>query len=140
MRRDHEDGQALLETIILGLLLIVPIIWLLGLLGEMQRAALATTSAAREAAADASRSTDASGARGSIARAVRISLLDQGLDPSRVRVQASTPSGFARGGIVRVRVSYPVQALAVPLLGSLTDPVIWVRSQSSMVIEPYRSR
>ncbi len=140
MRSGRENGQAMLETIILGLLLIVPIIWLLGLLGEMHRAALATTAAAREAAFDAARASDGSSARASIDRAVRTALEDQGLEPGRARVDASTPTGYQRGAEVTVQVSYPVRALSVPLLGSLTEPVIWIRARTSMVIEPFRSR
>ncbi len=140
MKLRDARGQALLETILLGLLFLVPLVWMLGLVGEMQRAALATSAGAREAASDAARASTTASARARIESAVEIALSDQGLEPERARIAVSGTRGFIRGGSIRITVAYPVRVATIPWLGSIADPVIWVRTESASLIEPYRSR
>lgn len=135
-----ERGQAMMETILLGLLLIIPLVWALGVLAELHRGALGTTAAVREAGADAARSISLEEGRRAIDAAVTAALVDQGLDPSLAEVSYSIDPGFRRGGVVEIQVGYPVSVVSAPLIGSTTGPAVWVRASHVTRIDPYRSR
>lgn len=134
----NERGSALVETLLLGVLLLVPLIWALGVLSELHRAALATTTAAREAGFDAARTTTPGEAQARIDAAVTAALIDHGVDPSGARVEWT--SDLERGGRVELRVSYDVPVLQAPLLGSVTGPSISVSASHVARVDPYRSR
>lgn len=138
--RPNERGQAMMETILLGLLLIVPLIWALGVLAELHRGALGTTAAVREAGADAARSISLEEGRQAIDKAVSAALIDQGLDPSLAEVTYSIDPRFSRGGLIEVQVGYPVSVVSAPLIGSASGPAVWVRASHITRIDPYRSR
>jgi hypothetical protein len=136
----NERGQALIESLLLGLLLIVPIVWGLMVLAEVHRAALATTSAAREAGFDAARSADLTTADVSVDRAVGVALTNHGLDAGDSRIQWSAPDGLDRGARVEVHVTYPVGVFRFPFLGEVSGPSIWVRSTHVARVDPFASR
>ncbi len=135
-----ERGGAVIETFLLGLLLIVPIVWALGVLADLHRGALAATAAAREAGLDAARSTDVMAADSAVERAVTAAFRNQGLDPRDARVQWTSDSQLARGGTVEIEVSYPITVLQAPLLGRVAGPSVWVRARSVARIDLWRSR
>jgi hypothetical protein len=134
-----QRGQGVIETILLGLLLIAPLIWALGVLSDLHRSALAATAAAREAGFDAAHSPSPAAAAGTVEEAVRTAFLNQGLDPAAARVAWSAPS-FARGGAVEVVVSYPVTVLQAPLIGRVAGPSVWVTASHVARIDPYGGR
>lgn len=135
----NERGSALVETMLLGLVLLVPLIWALGVLSELHRAALATTAAAREAGFDAARAASPIEARERVDAAVGVALADHGLDPAGVDVRWST-GRLQRGGQVQVRVEYEVPVLQAPFLGSVGGPGITVAATHVARVDPYRSR
>ncbi|HEX2295196.1 MAG TPA: hypothetical protein VHN37_07805 [Actinomycetota bacterium] len=135
----NERGSALVETLLLGLLLLVPLIWTLGILADLHRAALATTAAAREAGFDAARATTVSEAERAVDAAIAAALVDHGVDPSRARVEW-TRSRLARGAPVEVTVSYSVPVLQAPFLGDAGGPGITVNASHVARVDPYRSR
>ena len=139
MRLSKQDGMSTVETLLLGLLLTVPLVWGLGVLSELHRAALAGTAAAREAGFDAARSSTIAEAERRIDAAVAAAFADHGLDPSDARVQWTT-QGLERGGTVEVRVSYPTPVVQAPFLGSVSGPSVWVRASHIARVDPYRSR
>ncbi len=136
----REAGAALVETILIGLLLLVPLIWGLGVLADLQRNALAATAAAREAGFEAARQTDASAAGRAIDRAVHEAFINHGLDPSDARVSWDATSAFERGGSVEIEVEIPVTVLQAPLIGKVAGPSVWVRASHTATIDLYRSR
>jgi Na+-transporting methylmalonyl-CoA/oxaloacetate decarboxylase gamma subunit len=138
--RAAERGQALIETVLLGLLLLVPLMWALGVLAGIQRGALATTAAAREAGFEAARASSRSEAARAIDRAVAQAFRNQGLDPSRARVRVSLPPGLARGAAVEVEVGMDVPVLQAPFLGEVGGPSIAVVAHHVARVDPYRSR
>ena len=135
----QESGQAVLESVLLGLLLLVPLIWLLSVLADVHRGALATTAAVREAGFDAARSGDLSTADRAVEQAVTTAFADHGLDPNAAEVEWSAPAGLIRGGFVEVRVSYRVSVAQAPLIGRVTGPSITVNAQHVTRIDPFRS-
>lgn len=134
----NERGTALVETLLLGLLLLVPLIWALGVLSELHRAALATTTAAREAGFDAARTATTVEASNRVDAAVATALADHGVDPDRARVEWT--SDLERGGVVEVRVSYEVPVFQAPFLGSIGGPSITVSASHAAPVDRYRSR
>lgn len=133
-------GQALIETVLLGLLLLVPLIWGLGVLADLHRGALAASAAAREAGADAARSTNVGGAESAVRAAVRQAFDNQGLDPDLARVRWSGTDRLQRGAALEIQVSYPVSVVQAPLLGRVSGPSVWVHARHVVRIDPFRSR
>jgi hypothetical protein len=134
-----ESGQAVVEALLIGMLLLVPLIWTLGVLADLHRSALAATAAAREAGFDAARSATLAAADTAVTEAVERALADQGLDPGQARVRWDAGRLLRRGGAVEIEVSYPVTVLQAPLLGRVTGPSVWVRAQHVARVDPYRS-
>ena len=137
--RTRQAGMAVIETILFGMLLLVPLMWALGVLADLHKSALAATSAAREAGFDAAAADDLAGAARAVDEAVTRAFVDQGLDPSRARVEWNASSDLARGSEVEVEVAYPVSVAQAPILGSLAGPSIWVNAHHSARSDPFRS-
>ncbi|HVM35391.1 MAG TPA: hypothetical protein VM784_08610 [Actinomycetota bacterium] len=138
MTRDH--GQALLETILLGLLLMIPLVWLLSTLADVHRSALATTAAVRNAGADAARATSLTAAGRAIDDAVARALADHGIAFADARVRWTAPPALRRGGAVEIEVSLPVSVLQAPFLGRIAGPSVWVHARHVARIDLFRSR
>lgn len=139
MIRGRESGQTTLESILLGLLLLVPLIWALSVLADVHRGALAAGAAVREAGFDAARAGDLATADRAVEEAVATAFLDHGLDPTRAELEWSAPSGLARGGLIEVRVSYRVPVTQAPFIGTVSGPSIALNASHVTVIDPYRS-
>ena len=135
----RQRGSATVETLLLALLLLVPLIWALTVLSEIHRAALATTAAAREAGFDAARASTSSDARLRIDAAVAAALSDHGLDPSGARVEWVS-SHLERGSALELRVEYDVPVLQAPFLGAVSGPAISVTASHVARVDPFRSR
>lgn len=139
MSRRDDIGQALVETLLLALVFLVPLLWLLASLSHVHRAALAASAAAREAGFEAARSPARASAGEAVDLAVHRAFEDHGLPSEHVRLQWTT-TGLERGGRLEVRVSYPVPVLRVPFLAAASGPVVWVRARHSARVDPFRSR
>ncbi|MDQ3986287.1 MAG: hypothetical protein M3280_07280 [Actinomycetota bacterium] len=139
MRRPRDErGQSIIETVLLGLLFLVPVVWLLGVLAETHRAVLAATAATREAGFEAARSEDPARKSNSIHRTVATAFLNHGLDPHDAEVRYST-TGVEGDESVEIRVSYRLPVLRAPLLGETSDPAIRIEATHVSRVDPYRS-
>ena len=136
----NERGQALIETLLLGLLLLVPLIWSLMILSEMHSAALAATAAVRDAGVVASAAGSETEARVAIDRAVRAAFVDQGLPTAPVQMRWALVPRFERGARVEIDVRFPVRVMRVPFLGAATGPSIWVDARHVSRLHPFVSR
>lgn len=139
MRPLDDSGQSLIEAILLSLLLLVPLLWVLGVLADLHRSALATTAAVREAGFEAARSTNTTDAEHAASAAIEQALADHGLDPDEADVRLSL-NGLERGGTVEVRVRYGVPVLQAPLLGRVAGPSVVIDASHIAIVDPYRSR
>lgn len=135
-----ERGQALVESLLLGMLLIIPIVWVLMVLADVHRSALAATSAAREAGFDATRSSDLSEAAGVIERTADLALINHGLDADEANIGWTAPDGLERGARIEVHIAYPVDVVRFPFLGEVSGPSVWVRSTHIARVDPFASR
>jgi len=140
VRRRCERGSALIESMLLGLILLVPVIWALGVLADLHRSALAANAAARDAGLAAARSSDIAMADASIKEMVHRSFADHELDATEARVRWTSSTGLQRGGTVEIEVSYPVTVVQAPFLGRVAGPSIWINARHVGRIDPFRSR
>lgn len=139
MSGHSEDGSALVETILLIVVLLVPLVWMLGALATVHRAALGVAAAAREAGSAAASATDPVSAARLSDEAAATALRNQSLAAADARVEVSGLSSFGRGSRISVRVAYPVRLLDVPFVGDRFGPALWVRASHLAHVDPYRS-
>lgn len=115
MRRRDERGSGMVELIWLGLILLLPVVYVVLSAAAVQRGAFATTAAARAAArAYALADTDARGRTEALA-AARAAYVDQGLPGQSIDVRIDCPPYplCHRGGavidvVVATRVTLPL--------------------------------
>jgi hypothetical protein len=118
-RRSTDDGSASIELMTAGLVLLVPLVYLVLLVSTVQGAALAVEGGSRQAARVFVQQADESLARDAAQRAVSVALDDFGLDAADadVSVVCSDDDCLTRGELVTVEVT-----TSVPL--PLTPPVL----------------
>lgn len=133
----NESGYAVMEAFLVGLVLMVPLTWLLLAASSLHRTALTSSSAVREAGLAASRSVSASDAHRQARTAIVRVLSERGIDPSNSEVSLSRVGG--RDSTFRVHLQVPVPVLAVPFVGRPVGPVIWVKARYVGRGDPYRS-
>ncbi|MFT4212276.1 MAG: TadE family protein [Microbacterium sp.] len=117
-----DAGSASLEFVVGGLLLLVPIVYLVVALGLIQQGALGTDAAARQIARAISLSADAAEADRRAQRVLTDIAVEYGLDPGALAVDVScgeTAGGCPEAGAtitvtVHARIALP---LVPPILG-----------------------
>lgn len=129
----------MIEVFTMGLLLLIPLVWLLGVLADLHRAALGASAAAREGASEVARADDIAAARRALDAAVQRAFANLGLPPRSARVRWSA-GGLIRGAAVTVRVSYPVNAMKLPFVGAVTDGAIWLNATHVARVPRFGSR
>ena len=136
----NERGQAVMETLLLGLLLLVPLLWVLGVLADAHRAALGTTAAVKDAGSSIASSSTPQQAARAIDRAVATALSDHQLEPDEARLRWTAFPGFDRGARVEIRLRYPVPVAQAPLLGRVAGPSLWIDARHVVRLHPFISR
>jgi hypothetical protein len=139
---DDDAGSAVVEYIVLGVLLLVPLLYVILLLGRIQAAAFATDSSARAAARAFASADDEISGRSRALAAVRLGLRDQGFedDPAAAgTVSCSASPCLTPQGRIGVRVSVHVGLPgAAALVGDLAGTVATVRSEQTAVVDRFR--
>ncbi len=111
-RRRDERGTALVELVWLSILLLVPLVYLMVAVFDVQRASYAVSGAARAAARAYSLAPDESGARDRARAAARVALGDHGVPPDRVQMQVrcrpQPANCLASGSVITVRLTHQV--------------------------------
>ncbi len=130
----EESGSAALEFIGLGVILLVPLVYLVLALGAIQGQMLGVESAARHAARTMSAAADEAEAEARADAAVRSAIEEYGMDPATVDVDIRcSPAGAAcpsAGATVVVTVTAKVAPPFVPPVLGL-DRLGGVRVQAS---------
>ena len=124
MRRPSESGSAIVEVVWLGILLLIPMVWIVLAVFEVQRGAFGVTAAARAAGrAYALAPDDASGQQQATAAAA-VAMADQGLGDTAWDIHVSCgdlPDCHVGGAVITVRVETHVALPFVPdVLGGQT--------------------
>ena len=116
--RRADAGSASIEFLTVGLLLLVPLVYLVIALAAVQGAALGVEGAARQASRVFVQSTDDGAAMGAARDAVDVTLADYGLQPGDAHVHiACAPDPdrcLTRRGFVTVRIDATVALPLVP--------------------------
>jgi hypothetical protein len=141
-RRDA--GSAVVEFVTLGVLMLVPLVYLVVVLGRLQAAAFGTDAAAREAVRAFGAATDERTGRREALAGVRLALLDQGFDVDPGRALQLTCSGrpcLTPGARVTSQVAVEVVLPGIPGLVDRVVPLhVTVRSEATAAVGVFRSR
>ena len=150
-RRDSgERGAAVVELLVVLLTLLVPLVYVMVVMADVQRALLATSSAAREAGRVYVTGADRVEAERRAGVAYREVLGTYGMragDPGagmRVRVGcpveagAGCDGGFGPGAEVEVVVTYRVLVARLPFLGAVAGPGVTVGATHHTRVDRYR--
>jgi Flp pilus assembly protein TadG len=135
--RDRERGGAIVEFHLLGILLLVPLVYVLLAVLEVQAAAFGVTQAAREAG----RLFVATGDAGSARAAARVALEDQGVQAGAAGVafRCSGDPCYSPGSEVTVTVSTVVRLPLLPdVLADAVNARVPVSATHGTVVDRYR--
>ncbi len=138
-----DDGSAVVEFVTLGVLLLVPVIYLVVTLGRVQAGAFAAEGAAREAArVFVAADEEEQGAAHAVA-VVRMALRDQGfqdVDAGRaIEVECEAQPCLQAENSVRVRVTVDVVLPGVPaFVDSVLPTRVPVSAESVAVVDRFR--
>ncbi|HEU4490597.1 MAG TPA: hypothetical protein VFR74_06980 [Jiangellales bacterium] len=135
--RDRERGGAIVEFHLLGILLLVPLVYVLLALLEVQATAFGVTQAAREAG----RLFVATGDAGSARAAAGVALEDQGVQAGAASVafRCSGNPCYSPGSEVTVTVSTVVRLPLLPdVLADAVNARIPVSATHATVVDRYR--
>ena len=122
-----DAGSAVVEFVTVGVLMLVPVVYLVVAVAGVQAAAFATESAAREAARIVVTTPDTDASEDRVVAAVGWALRDQGIeaDPARaVTVLCDAQPCLTPGADVTVTVSVDVPLPAVPAGVSDAVPLV----------------
>ncbi len=139
-----ERGSASLEFVVAGLVLLVPLVYLVVVLFQIQSAVLAAEGGARHAARVFVQAPDEGTARERAETAVAFALADQGIDRRDAEVaivcDATGPGGCLAPGetvavVVRLEVRLP---LAPPVLGLDDLAVVPIEARAVNAVSDFR--
>lgn len=132
-----DDGTALIEFIWLGLLLLMPLVYLMLAASQVQRAAYGVSTASRAAGRAFVLAPDVFSARERAENAARTALADQGIEVATADVDIEcAPRCLTPGSTVTVVVSVRQQLPLVPDALGGGAPAVTVDSTH---VEPYGS-
>lgn len=143
-RLRDEAGSALVEFVWLGLVLLVPLVWILLSLFEIQRGSFAVTSAARAAGRAYSLAPDQAAARERAVSAARLALDDQGGSTMPLVVEVECTGGpgncLAPSTTVTVTVRSGVRLPFLPAFLSSSESDFDLEASHSVPIGQYVER
>lgn len=133
--RQSDRGSSLIESLILGVLTLLPVAFMVVEFGVIQRASIGVSAASREAGRTfvTARTTGEAESR---ARAAADSVMAiHRLDPSRATVRIA--GELKRGSEVRVEVAYRTPEVPVPIFGAI--PAMTLSSVHVETVDRHRS-
>jgi Flp pilus assembly protein TadG len=143
-QRFDDRGSAVVEFSTLGLLLLLPLLYLVVVLGRIEAASFAVDGAAREAARALVTAPRESTGRARALSAVELGLADQGFDvPAAdvLSIECSQPDCLRAGGLVVATVELEVTLPGIPgAVDRLVPTRVTVRSQQVLAVDAFRSR
>ncbi|HLZ36515.1 MAG TPA: hypothetical protein VKP64_01890 [Mycobacteriales bacterium] len=134
-----ERGNAVLEFTFLGVLLMVPLTYVLLTVLAVQKAAYAVTAAAREAGRMFVTASDEDSGRARADDAARLALRDHGLPATPVQITCETEPCLTPGASVRISVSTRVRLPFVPDVLGRAPASVRVTGRHDGVVDRFRS-
>jgi hypothetical protein len=140
--RPDDTGSAVVEFVTLGVLMLVPLVYLVITLGRVQAAAFAADGAARSAARAMVRADDEASGRARALAAVRLGLRDQGFDDDPAtagRVACSASPCLSPQGRVSVAVTVRVPLPGLPaVVDRVARTQVTVRAEHVAAVDAFR--
>ena len=135
----NDEGSASLEFITAGMLLLIPLVYLVVAVGAVQGATLATEGAARQAARVYVESPDQDTAIKRAQQAIDFALADYGLDSKKADITITCSSSCLEPeSLVSIGVGVKVVMPLVPAVLNLDQAaVVPVSSQASQVVSRF---
>jgi len=134
-----DNGSALIEVVVLGLLVLLPMAYVVLAVFEVQRAAYAMTAAAREAGRALVTAPSQATAVPRARAAAAVALSDQGLGAGREQVQVECPAMCLQpGASVTIRVSTRVPLPFVPDVFGRDLASVAVAASHDAVVDRFR--
>jgi hypothetical protein len=148
-RAARERGAAVVELLVVMLTLLVPLVYVMVVMADVQRALLATSNAAREAGRMYVTGADRVDAERRAGVAYRDVLATYGMRAgpgTGMRLRVGCPAaagsgcagGFGPGAEVEVEVTYRVPVARVPFLGAVAGPGVTVGATHHTRVDRYR--
>ena len=127
LKLSNDQGSASLEFITAGMLLLLPLVYLVLTMASIQAGAFAVEGAARQAARVYVQSASIGEANAAASRAIEFALADYGLDADSVSVTVTCSpnpaSCLTRRGFVTIHVSTTISLPLVPPILELDVPL-----------------
>jgi Na+-transporting methylmalonyl-CoA/oxaloacetate decarboxylase gamma subunit len=141
---DRDSGSAVVEFVSIGVLLLVPLVYLVICLSRIQAASFAADGSAREAARAFVTAQNQDDGYRRAAIAVRLALHDQGFDDSRdgsLSITCSTSTCLTPGGRVQAEVRVRVVLPGLPhFVDRALSTSVTVRAEHTAVVDEFRAR
>ncbi len=140
-RGGPERGSAVVEFVVLGLLLLVPLIYLVLMMARLQAGAYAVSMAGREAGRVFVTAPDETSALARADAAARIALADHRFGPeeSTVQITCTEAPCLTPGGAVRVHVAVQVPLPLVPAFARGAIPLqVPVSADALATVDTFR--
>lgn len=142
MRRRDERGSGVVEFVWLAILLMVPLLYIVLTVFEVQRAAFGVSTAARAAGRAVTQAPTEASAHAHASAAASLALRDQDLEvDQRSLAVACTPEPrncLAPGSVVTVTVGYPVPLPLLPAVLGGQRPSIRVEAEHTFPYGTFR--
>lgn len=142
MRPRTDQGTALIEVTWLSLLLLVPLLYIVLSVFEVQRSAFAVDAATRAAARAYSLAPSQAEGIARARAAAAVALQDQGLDLAHGSIGLGCDPApgdcLAPGSVIHVRMAYPVPLPLVPDALGANTPSIRVQADHSVPYGTFR--
>lgn len=134
-----QDGSAVVEFIFLAVLLMVPVVYLILTVGQVQGGAYAVVGASDQAAKVFVLHSDRPQAQQAAERAVHMAMEDMGFDPDNAQLIISCDGGcFTAGSTVRAYVKLRVELPAVGAVPGVNATAATVDSTSSQKVGRFK--
>lgn len=141
-RREHsgEEGSAAVEFVFLGVLLLVPVVYLVLAVGSIQGASYAAAGAAEHAARSYAAAAAPEQGESAGRQAAEVTLADFGFGVAAPEVSFSCadPACLEAGGYVTARVAFQVPLPLIGALPGMEQGPVEVSATSTQRVERYR--
>ncbi|WP_344121914.1 hypothetical protein [Kocuria aegyptia] len=132
-RADDDEGSAVVEFVALGTLLLVPVVYFVLAVAQVQAGAFAVVAAVQQASQVLARAQPGELSEAGLSAAAQLAAADQGFAPDRlaIRLECSDGACAAPGAVATV---HAVLEVPLPLVPGFTDLDVAVLTSSATVV------
>lgn len=132
-RTAGDEGSAVVEFVALGTLLLVPVVYFVLAVAQVQAGAFAVVAAAQQASQVLARAEPGELSDAGLSAAAQLAAADQGFDPDRLTIRLECSDGACRapGAVATVHATLEVP---LPMVPGFTDLDVAVLTSSATVV------